>query len=130
LTYLRIEMAKVIAPDYFSATSGVLIKRPALSKEFKLGRKKALSKVDAILALLPGWRSIETAPKDGTKFDVWYPSNDAAVPTPAHRVTDVYWSDVQSDFCTDGSYGPEEPSPLMLHPRPTHWQPLPPAPST
>ena len=76
------------------------------------------------------WRPIESAPKDGTRFDVWYAHHDAMVPTPAHRLTDVYWSDVESAFCTDGLYGPEEPSPLPLYPCPTHWQPLPPPPGS
>jgi hypothetical protein len=68
------------------------------------------------------WRDMDSAPKDGTKFDVWYFEH---FDTPAHRVTDVYWSDVQDDFCTDGSYGPEEPTPLMAFPRPAYWHLIP-----
>jgi hypothetical protein len=68
------------------------------------------------------WRDMGSAPKDGTKFDVWYFEH---FDTPAHRVTDVYWSDVQDDFCTDGSYGPEEPTPLMAFPRPAYWHLIP-----
>lgn len=62
------------------------------------------------------WQPIETARRDGTKMDIWYRDG---------RKTDVYWSDVQSWWCTDGYYGPVEPSPLALYPPPTHWQPLP-----
>lgn len=59
-----------------------------------------------------GWRGMQSAPRDGTKFDVW--GRDG-------RTADVYWSDVQDAFCTDGPYGPEEPSPLAIYPAPTHW---------
>ena len=68
------------------------------------------------------WRDMGSAPKDGTKFDVWYFEH---FDTPAHRVTDVYWSDVQDDFCTDGSYGSEEPTPLMAFTRPAYWHLIP-----
>lgn len=71
------------------------------------------------------WQPMDSAPRDGTKFDVWYPAHGHDT---AYRLTDVYWSDVQDDFCTDGQFGPEEPAPLMLYPRPTHWQPTPAAP--
>lgn len=54
-----------------------------------------------------GWRPIWTAPKDGTKFDAWQNGE---------RQTDVYWSDIQEDWCVDGSYGPEEPTLLAIIP--------------
>ncbi|MGN6099855.1 MAG: hypothetical protein ACTHOR_01800 [Devosia sp.] len=63
-----------------------------------------------------GWQPIETAPKDGQKFDGWQGGG---------RVTDVYWSDVQDAWCVDGPYGPEEPTPIAIAPPLTHWQPLP-----
>lgn len=64
----------------------------------------------------PAWQRIETAPKDGTKFDAWQHG---------HRVTDVYWSDIQEGWCVDGSYGPEEPTPLAVIPAVLHWMPPP-----
>lgn len=66
------------------------------------------------------WRPIETAPTDGTKIDVWVKK---------HRITDVYWSDIQGWWCIDGHYGPEEPTPLAIIPAPTHWLALPAPPS-
>lgn len=72
----------------------------------------------ALAALLRGvvWQPIETAPKDGTKFDGW--ARD-------ERVTNVYWSTIQNSFCTDGMFGPEEPTPLPFYPGLSHWMPLP-----
>ena len=69
-----------------------------------------------------GWRPIETAPKDGAKFDVWMGRD-------GYRICDVYWSDIQGCLSTDGVYGPEEPTPLAAYPQPTHWRPLPAAPT-
>lgn len=65
------------------------------------------------------WRPIETAPRDGTKIDVWHGGE---------RMTDVYWSDIQDAWCFDGACGPEEPTPLAAFPPVRHWLPLPPAP--
>lgn len=65
-----------------------------------------------------GWQPMETAPTDGTKFDVWMHPH-------GYRTCEVYWSDIQDGWCTEGDYGPEEPSPLTILPYPTHWMPLP-----
>lgn len=65
------------------------------------------------------WRPIETAPRDGTKIDVWHGGE---------RMTDVYWSDIQDAWCFDGQFGHEEPTPLAAFPLVRHWLPLPPAP--
>jgi uncharacterized protein DUF551 len=75
----------------------------------------------SILAALEAkqWRPIESAPKDGTKIDVWQRD---------HRRTEVYWSDIQEAWAVDGAYGPEEPTPLPIIPRVSHWMPLPSAP--
>lgn len=68
---------------------------------------------------LPEWKSIETAPKDGTKIDLLQRGK---------RVTDAYWSAVEERWCVDGYYGLEEPTPLSASPV-THWMPLPAAPT-
>ena len=60
------------------------------------------------------WMPIETAPRDGTKFDAWQ----------RERVINVFWSAVQEGWCVEGDYDPEEPTPLPF-PEPTHWMPLP-----
>lgn len=65
------------------------------------------------------WRPIETAPRDGTKIDVWHGGE---------RMADVYWSDIQDAWCFDGLCGPEEPTPLAAFPPVRLWLPLPPAP--
>lgn len=62
------------------------------------------------------WRPMETAPRDGTKVDVVQGGR---------RVVNVYWSDVEETWCRDGDYGPEEPSPLPIVPKPAGWLPLP-----
>ena len=65
------------------------------------------------------WQPIETAPKDGTKFDAWIPDNFGG-----HRMCDM-------SFNTRGKlrrYGLLSDDEL---PRwPTHWMPLPAPPVT
>jgi hypothetical protein len=73
-----------------------------------------------------GWQTFDTAPRDGTKFDVWYPEHFGQ---PAQRMVGVYWSTAEDWFCTDGRYGPDEPQPIASFPHPSHWQPLPAPPS-
>lgn len=59
-----------------------------------------------------GWQSIESAPRDGTTFDVWVPDEDGG-----YRVTDLYFS--KRGLLLRGG-GPAE-----LPRWPTHWMPLP-----
>ncbi len=61
------------------------------------------------------WREIATAPRDGTRFDVWLASNDG------YRVTDLW-------FGGDGKLYGGDPWPADLQAWPTHWMPLPAAP--
>lgn len=71
-----------------------------------------------------GWRTIDSAPKDGTPVLVPYPifkrGNNTDVPD-EYEVMIVYWKGVGWDR---GWW--------MLHEEPTHWQPLPspPAPAS
>jgi hypothetical protein len=68
------------------------------------------------------WRTIETAPKDGTRILVPYPrfkaQNNTNVPD-EYEVQIVYWKGNGWDL---GWW--------KLHEDPTHWQPLPEPPKT
>lgn len=124
----KVREALEAARDTLSAASRQLTDDHKIVLGGKRWGETTIAKIDAALAALDApaegevWRDMDSAPKDGTKFDVWYFEH---FDTPAHRVTDVYWSDVQDDFCTDGSYGPEEPTPLMAFPRPAYWHLIP-----
>ena len=66
-----------------------------------------------------GWRDISSAPKDGTPVLLFLP------PTPnfdASMTTGV-WHKLYEDWqlCETGGYAED----ADVHPRPTHWQPLP-----
>lgn len=72
---------------------------------------------------LGGWRSIETAPRDGTKIDVW---------NGQERVADVAWR--MHGCWNDEQLGPtwsfeewhhDERHWHEVDPAPTHWMPLP-----
>ena len=62
------------------------------------------------------WQPIETAPKDGTKVDMWRVH---------YRTPDVFWSNGEDWWCVDGKFMQSDPVPLGTSPEPTHWQPLP-----
>lgn len=84
-----------------------------------------------------GWQPIETAPKDGTKIDLWMIAGDGYN---EGRVTDAYWVEASRDYeyafdghkavsCWwapnqwyDGADGP------MRNDVASHWMPLPDAP--
>ena len=66
------------------------------------------------------WLPISTAPKDGTKVDLWVIFNG----TGPHRVTDAHWNDKLSDW----QLGQYNASDYMTHPVITHWMPIPDAP--
>lgn len=63
-----------------------------------------------------GWRDIASAPKDGTRFDVWVPSE-----TGGYRVADLHFN-TQGLLTRDGIIGKD------LARWPTYWRPLPAAP--
>ena len=68
------------------------------------------------------WQPIETAPKDGTLFDVWAGSgNGRIVDASFDPESGLYVEYVVHGGCHGGEYEP-------IDPQPTHWMPLPPAP--
>lgn len=80
---------------------------------------------DAIKALrsLPtddGWQPIATAPRDGTRIDIWDPDCGGI------RVADAYWSGGQK---SGGWHAPNQDydgmDGLYAKDGPTHWRPLP-----
>jgi len=63
------------------------------------------------------WQPIKTAPRDGTRFDVWVPSAVGG-----YRVADL-WFNARGYLTRDGV------QPRDLARWPTHWMPLPAAPN-
>ncbi len=80
-------------------------------------RQDVLRARAALSATPSGWRGIESAPKDGTRIDLW---------VAGRRITDSRWARNDADSTVpfgeprwQGFYGLQEP---------THWMPLPDAP--
>lgn len=72
-------------------------------------------------AEMSGWQSIETAPKDGRRFDAW---------RTAYRIPNVFWDATEECWCTEGKFMDSDPVPLAISPPPTHWMPQPPPPTS
>lgn len=88
-----------------------------------LALQSATAPVSLVSPAGDGWELFSTAPRDGDKFDVWYSARSLPfLEEPARRLVDVYWSTVQDTFCIDGTFGPEEPSPIAAYPLPSHWR--------
>lgn len=66
------------------------------------------------------WRSIESAPKDGTEVDLWVVWPDSG----GTRFTDCHFQPGQDDWWL----GQFWLSQYANNPQPTHWMPLPPGP--
>jgi hypothetical protein len=69
------------------------------------------------------WQPIETAPKDGTRFDVWlrHPGGD-------RRVINAWFSVVEKEFVSPDGYYLYSMKPYGSDhwlQYPTHWMPLP-----
>lgn len=76
------------------------------------------ARLTARLGEVKGWRPIETAPKDGTKFDAWVPDAFGG-----HRMTDLSFN-VRGKLRQDGLLTEAE-----LPRWPTHWRPPPASPT-
>ncbi len=73
---------------------------------------------------MSNWQPIETAPKDGSKVDLWVIFENGG-----HRVTDAYWTGNDRRGWMLGSDGYTQHQ-YTTRPVVTHWMPIPEAPKT
>ncbi len=115
-------------PQLCDLAERALAAAPASPEGAELGLKSANDSSPSLPDSLSGgegWRGIESAPRDGTKIDIWVPKRG--------RLADRYWSKPGS--ITEGGWGHREirnrrSVGMIEHEvRPTHWMPLPPPPS-
>lgn len=115
-------------PEWIEAASGDL----ALDYVDWLGRDKVDPDAEHVLsvsisqAILSAyergraereWQDISTAPKDGTKLDLWVVFQE----TGARRVPDAHWNDKLGGW----QLGQHNALDYMTPPAITHWMPLP-----
>lgn len=81
------------------------------------------------------WMPIESAPKDGTKVDLWIKCDPSRAASDG-RVVDCYWNTETDTWCKFDSYWGEDSDVESNGPsldggwrKATHWMPLPPPPS-
>lgn len=90
--------------------------------------RAALSALTAANARADAWQPIETAPKDGTRLDLWC-RRSCNPPVEFERRTSVYWCRTHQRFRTEGEFHYVEetfnPRPGERYLIPTHWRPLP-----
>lgn len=90
----------------------------------------ANARADAAEAALAAdaWQPIETAPKDGTRIDLWC-RRSWNPPVEFERRTSVYWCRTHQRFRAEGEFHYVEetfnPRPGERYLIPTHWRPLP-----
>lgn len=85
-------------------------------------RETSLRAADRVLAVLPGWQPIETAPMDGSRVLVWSLCEEEVVA--AYWNADKYNRKPNPYWDTDHHYIDS----MRANP-PTHWMPLPAAPT-
>lgn len=97
-------------PEWFEGFTGDII--TAFAAEIEAAEARGLSAG-------PGWRPIETAPKDGTRILVWseFRGNMAASMHEKTTCDLTYWNDLNGGGWVRHTWA-----------TPTHWQPLPAAP--
>lgn len=83
---------------------------------------KAYARIEELEAELGGWLSIESAPQDGTKVDLWAKFENSGW----RRVADAHWNGKLNDWQL-GQYNAAD---YMVRPVITHWMPLPSPPTT
>lgn len=75
-----------------------------------------------------GWRSMESAPRDGTKIDLWtfWPPSENDPPKGGRRIADAIWHESVRDWYAGNFYLHQ----YAAKPVATHWQPLPTPPAS
>ena len=117
---LDIQIARkinVVTPEMIDKALNAWFASPPSESDQGLARSMRA----ALEAALKGWQPIKTAPMDGTIMDVWCPED---TPQGGYRVPDSYWSTVDQIWRRIG--GASETT--WMH-QPTHWMPIPDAPS-
>jgi hypothetical protein len=74
--------------------------------------------IEAYNAVMKDWQRIETAPKDGSEFDLW-------TINPDDRVTNARWNEDRKRFEHWGPDGWERMSWVRIDGEATHWMPCP-----
>lgn len=89
--------------------------------------RTVLALIARIRASEPVWQDIATAPRDGTRIDVWC-KRSWLPPAEYERKTNIYWCKTHKLWRTDGqlhfvesTFDPKS----TYHLVPTHWMPLP-----
>lgn len=80
-------------------------------------RANTESAESALAQLKEGWRPIETAPKDGTRVDLWVP--------PYGRIVNCLWDVAANRWVARGEPDEEGCDEIAFGPRPTHWREIP-----
>ena len=80
----------------------------------KLLCDEAADRLEALASRPGGWRGIESAPRDGTRFMAYEEADEAKFYPCWWQVDFSYWEGWQNVWDSE--------------PNPTHWMPLPPAP--
>lgn len=122
-------VARAIAPPILWEFDAWRLDRPVpwdkicVKDQTKL-REIARAAIDALTAISPittgvseAWQPIETAPKDGTKIDVWTRDGE--------RWPEVWWSVKKSDWMHWWLGDFDSMGETRLGERLTHWRPLP-----
>lgn len=83
----------------------------------------AYAALAALDAETEGWRTMDSAPKDGTRVDIWLEPHDAEESGNAHRRTDAYFQSGDWMFRSNSGGGPDVPA--RYHWRVVAWRHLP-----
>ena len=80
----------------------------------------------AAIEAMPGWQPIKSAPRDGTKIDLWITPPPGALTTGRYsRVADCWYADGRWWFCNESQYASDPANCRSEVWHVTHWMPLP-----